>query len=136
MSRDAGLAAARTTELSRLLLLEAAEAAAAGHTGDALSRAQRRQTAMASLYVAVSGALSSKMATRLTHSGERSALLNASLVGGLTLNTTTSNTNTTNTTNNITSFFLPSFTVCLAPAPPSSQARSRTGTREAQAGSA
>ena len=99
MSRDAGLAAARTTELSRLLLLEAAEAAAAGHTGDALSRAQRRQTAMASLYVAVSGALSSKMATRLTHSGERSALLNASLVGGLTLNTTTSNTNTTNTTN-------------------------------------
>ena len=42
-SRDAGLTAARTTDLSRLLLLEAAEAAAAGHAGDALSRAQRRQ---------------------------------------------------------------------------------------------
>ena len=100
MSRDAGLAAARTTELSQLLLLEAAEAAAAGHTGDALSRAQRRQTAMASLYVVVSGALSSKMATRLARSGERSALLNTSLVGGLTPNTTTTTTtNTTSTTN-------------------------------------
>ena len=42
-SRDASLAAARTIDLSRLLLLEAAEAAAAGHAGDALSRAQRRQ---------------------------------------------------------------------------------------------
>ena len=100
MSRDAGLAAARTTELSQLLLLEAAEAAAAGHTGDALSRAQRRQTAMASLYVVVSGALSSKMATRIARSGERSALLNTSLVGGLTPNTTTTTTtNTTSTTN-------------------------------------
>ena len=69
-ARQVQVAAARARELSVALALEAAAAASEGHAGDALRRAQRRQTAMAGLLVAVAGGIDASMASRLTAAGE------------------------------------------------------------------